>query len=370
MSNFQISLAMIGGLVLAFVVAQSAWSSRSSRPKQADQPEGTSEESTDALHNPQELGDQQSDKDPENTANPQEPGLDDLEDEDFAPALLKPVAVRRAPLDALIDVIAPVNLDPAEEAIAGEVVIAALPSTRRVGTKPFAIDGLNDDTQTWEPPQAGSFYSAFQSGVQLANRSGALDDIEYSEFVIKTQAFADAIGATPEIPEMRDEVARARELDHFASQSDAQLGVNLRARNASWSPGYVHQIAAQHGFVVGQLPGRMVLPATTQGLPPILSLTFDSQAAMSEDSAQSAIRELIFHLDVPQVDRDAKPFQAMCLAAQAMAQTMDGLVTDDNGQALSTQSLQSIANELERLYTMLEQHELAAGSLLARRLFS
>ena len=49
---------------------------------------------------------------------------------------------------------------------------------------------------------------------------------------------------------------------------------------------------------------------------------------------------------------------------------MDGLVTDDNGQALSTQSLQSIANELARLYTMLEQRELAAGSLLARRLFS
>ena len=367
MSNFQFGLAMVGGLVLAFVVAQSAWSSRSSRPKQPDQPEESSGESSDALQNPQESQEHQAHQD---TPNNQEPALDALDEEDFAPALLKPVVVRRAPLDALIDVIAPVNLDPAEEPIAGEVVIAALPSTRRVGSKPFAIDGLNDDTQTWESPQAGSFYSAFQSGVQLANRSGALDDIEYSEFVVKTQAFADAIGATAEIPEMRDEVARGRELDHFASQSDAQLGVNLRARNASWSPGYVHQIAAQHGFVAGQLPGRMVLPATTQGLPPILSLTFDSQAAMAEDPAQSAIRELIFHLDVPQVDRDAKPFETMCLAAQAMAQTMDGLVTDDNGQALSTQSLQSIANELERLYTMLEQRELAAGSLLARRLFS
>ena len=113
MSNFQIGLAMIGGLVLALVVAQSAWSSRSSRPKQADQPEGSSEESTADVHNPQEPGDQQSDQDPENTANPHEPALDDLEDEDFAPALLKPATVRRAPLDALIDVIAPVNLDPA-----------------------------------------------------------------------------------------------------------------------------------------------------------------------------------------------------------------------------------------------------------------
>jgi hypothetical protein len=35
-----------------------------------------------------------------------------------------------------------------------------------------------------------SRYSAFQAGVQLANRSGAINDIEYSEFVMKAQAFA------------------------------------------------------------------------------------------------------------------------------------------------------------------------------------
>ena len=38
--------------------------------------------------------------------------------------------------------------------------------------------------------------------MQLANRTGALNDIEFSEFVVKAQAFADAVNGAPEFPEM------------------------------------------------------------------------------------------------------------------------------------------------------------------------
>jgi hypothetical protein len=58
-----------------------------------------------------------------------------------------------------------------------------MPPTRRAGSKPFAIEGLNDGTGVWETPLAGQRYRAFQAGVQLANRTGYLNEIEYSEFV-------------------------------------------------------------------------------------------------------------------------------------------------------------------------------------------
>ena len=279
-------------------------------------------------------------------------------------------APRRPAIDDLIDAVAAVNLDPLVSAVSGDAAVAAFPGSWRVGSKPFLIEGFNADAQEWETPVAGARYMAFQTAVQLANRAGALNEIEYSEFVVKTQAFADAVNGTPEFREMRDEVARARELDHFASEQDAQLGLNLRARHAAWSPGYVSQVAAQYGFVPGQLPGRMVLAAPLDGLPPLLSLTFDSQAALAEDPAQSAIYELVLHLDVPQVDRAELPFDRMCQAAQGMAQTMDGVVTDDNDQALPYQALDTISQELQRLYDRLEQRDFAAGSALARRLFS
>ncbi len=347
MSNLQLGLAIAGGIVLAGVVAHSAWTSRRNAPRQA-QPEPLSGDTV-----PTERG---------------EPSLSDSLLE--PPAFALPQLPRRPAMDSLIDVIATVALDPSVSAVSGEAALAALPSTRRAGTKPFSVEGYNLVNLVWEVPAPGQRYGGFQAGVQLANRSGALNEIEYSEFVVKTQAFADAINATPEFPEMLDEVARARELDQFASAHDAQLGFTIRARNASWSPGYIHQNAARLGFVPGAIPGRMVLPASHEGLPPVLVLGFDSQAALADDPAQSAIRDVSLHLDVAQVDRAEHAFERMREAASALALAMEGVVTDDNGQPLAAQTMDVIGAELQTLYNTLEQRDLAAGSALARRLFS
>ena len=332
--------------MLAGVVAHGAWTSRRNAPKQALPEVHQGSSSVDGL----------------------EPVLMDSSfDADHFP--LPPVA-RRPVMDSLIDAIATIALEGPVAATSGEAALAAMPTTRRAGSKPFAVEGYNLSTLVWESPAAGQRYGGFQAGVQMANRTGALNEIEYSEFVVKTQAFADAINATPEFPEMSDEVARARELDQFASEHDAQLGFTIRALNASWSPGYVQQNAARLGFVAGAIPGRMVLPAGAEGLPPVLVLAFDSQAALSEDPAQSAIRDLTLHLDVAQVDRSEHAFERMREVAFTLAETMDGMVTDDNGQPLSAQTMDVIGAELQSLYDTLEQRDLAAGSPLARRLFS
>ena len=159
-----------------------------------------------------------------------EPSLND--------AALTSAAASRPGLDALIDAIAPVQVG---QAVPGELALQAQPATRRAGNKPFAIEGMNQSTHQWEPLQPGQRYLGFQAGVQLANRTGALNEIEFSEFVAKVQRFADALGATPDVPDMLQEVARARELDQFASEHDAQLTFMLRARQASRSAGYVQQ---------------------------------------------------------------------------------------------------------------------------------
>ena len=341
MSNLTLGLAIIGGLLLAALVAWNTWSSRRNTPRQA-QPAAPALTAGDAGER----------NDPVFT------------DTDPVPL---PLLEKKPGLDALIDVIAPIVL---EAPASGDAALAAMPTTRRAGSKPFAIEGLNEASAQWEAPQAGQRYSAFQAGVQMANRTGALNEIEYSEFVMKAQAFADAVNGSPDFPEMLHEVARARELDQFAGDHDAQLGFTLRARDAAWSPGYVQQNAARLGFVSGVIPGRMVLPAQAAGLPPVLGLTFDTQAAMAEDPALSAIREVTLSLDAPQVDRGERPFVRMRETAIALAASMDGLITDDNGQVIRLESLDGIGADLEQLYDTLDGRDLSAGSALARRLFS
>ncbi|MBE2262719.1 MAG: cell division protein FtsZ [Burkholderiaceae bacterium] len=349
MSSLQIGLAVAGGLVLAGVVAHGAWKSRRNKPLQ---PQPDSE--------PAAAGGADGPA-PDETAR-LEPGFD-------GPLPPLPVATpeRRPGLDALIDVIAPVAL---EGVVSGDAALAAMPPTRRAGAKPFAIEGQNDASGEWEFPVAGQRYRAFQAGVQLANRTGHLNEIEFSEFVIKTQEFADAVNGAPDFPDMIEQVARARELDQFASEHDAHLGFVLRARHAAWSPGYVQQHAARLGFVAGMLPGRMVLPAGEPGLPPLLGLSFDTQAALAEDPEQSAIRSLTLTLDVPQVSRTAQPFVRLRETAIALAASMDGLITDDLGQPIAAESLDVIGADLEKLYDTLDAHDLSAGSPQARRLFS
>jgi hypothetical protein len=274
---------------------------------------------------------------------------------------------RKSQLDALIDVLASIEVD---QPVSGDAALAALPTTRRVGTKLFSVEGFAQDAGQWEPLAAGRRYSAFQAGVQLANRVGALNNIEFSEFVVKTQAFADAVGGSASFSEMLEEVARARELDQFASVHDAQLSFTLCARSAAWSPGYIHQHAARLGFVPGVIPGRMVLPAAVQGLPAVLSLTFDTHAAMAEDPDLSAVRSFVLSLDVPQIDRKEQPYFRLREAAVALSAQMDGLVTDGEGQVLGEEALNQIGRDLQQLYDALDARELSAGSAQARRLFS
>jgi hypothetical protein len=338
MSNLQIGLAVAGGVVLAAVVAHGAWTSRKNQPRQADAA-------------PLRL----------------DPALELEEPISLAELKAYTHLEKRPAIDALIDAIASIEL---EYPVSAKTLLAHLPSTRRVGSKPFAIEACNEQSQVWEFPVADQLYTAVQAGLQLVNRSGALNEIEYSEFVVKVQSMADALDGSAEFPEMRDEINRARELDQFASAHDAQLSFTVRAVQSAWSAGYVGQTAAQLGFVNGSVPGKMVLPSNKLAMPALLSLAFDSQAAMADDPAQTAIRELTLTLDVSQVERAEQPFLRLREMGERLSQAMEGVVTDDNSQPLSAQTMDAIATELETVYDTLEMRGLAAGSSVARRLFS
>jgi hypothetical protein len=54
----------------------------------------------------------------------------------------------------------------------------------------------------------------------------------------------------------------------------------------------------------------------------------------------------------------------------ALAASMEGIITDDNGQVIRDEALDVIGADLEKLYDTLDARDLAAGSPQARRLFS
>ncbi|WP_119154208.1 cell division protein ZipA C-terminal FtsZ-binding domain-containing protein [Caldimonas tepidiphila] len=368
MDSLQTMLAGLGGLVLAGLVGHSLWQSRRAGSIRRAVP--PHEPAIDPAVEPT-LGDAPADAaatpapaGPAGAPRAQAPAAGPAPVE--APVVAAP---RRNPLrlDPLIDAMAQLVADAPHS---GDQVLAHLPATRRVGSKPHWIEARNEASGEWEHPQPGRLYREFRAGVQLANRSGALNEIEYSEFVHKVQGFADTIGAATDFEDMLNAVSRARELDAFAGEHDAQLACRLYARTAAWSVGYIQQQALACGFLPGPVPGRLVMPGSEEGAPPVLTLQFDSKAAFADDPNEAAVHELVLSFDVPQTPSAEQPFDAWRNSAQALAAAMDAVIADDHGRPLTPESFEAIGRELGQLYDRLEARELAAGSPAARRLFS
>ncbi len=348
------ALLGLAAIVLLAVLVHGWWSVRRVSPRQAS-PERLAERVEPALGAEPAASAEEAADGPELGPGP------------ATPPMGLPAARPAACLDALIDAIVPLTL---EAPVPGELALAHLPASRRAGSKPLHVEGLDTHTGQWEVPAPGRLYSEFQAGVQLANRGGALNEIEYSEFVQKVQVFAEGVGAMADFPDMLEVVARARELDEFAGPLDAQITLTLRARAVPWSVGFVVQCAAHHGFVPGVLPGRLVVPSAEEGAPPVLVLGFDPQAALADDPQAAALREVVLSLDVPQTARSGEPYPLWYQAATALAAELEASPVDDAGRPITLGDFDAIGRQLEQLYQALESRDLAAGSAAARRLFS
>lgn len=338
MDSLQLGLFVAGGVVLFGVVVYNIWIVRRSTPRQADRREpSVAPETQDAT-----------------------PALD-------AAQLPSAPQAAQGRLDARIDSLIPIALD---EPVSGETLLAHLPAMYCIGSKPYVIEAHHTLTDRWEPPQPNRHYDACRAGVQLANRAGALTQVEFSEFVIKTQAFADAIGGNARSPDMLEEVARAVELDRFAAEHDMQLALNLLARATPWSLGFINQQAARLGFVPAAVAGRMVLPAPQAGAPHLVELAYDPQVALSDNRDNIPIYEISLSLDVPQVSPQANAFEHLLQATLSLAESMDGMPTDPAGQPLTGQALDEIRAGLAVFYKALIKRQLPAGAPITRRLFS
>lgn len=386
MNSLQVWLAIVGGLVLAAVVGHGAWQTRRASGKSRAARASTAEtaatapaltEAAPAVVVPTGYQEPTFDEAVAPTEPmPLEPApppahVEPIEERlaDLPPTLNVPARrVATAPrLDPLIDAVA--LLQP-EQPLSGDVVLAHAPPSRRAGGKPFLIEARDMRSQTWEAPASGHTYDALRAGLQLANRLGPVNEIEYSEFVQIIQRFAEPLSAAVEFPDMLDEVGRARALDRIAVHHDAQLAMRLTARQGQWPVSWILQHAMRHGFVDGPVPGRLVLPGRDEDAPPVLALVFDAQAALADDPDRSWVSEMSLVFDVPQTPQSEQPFNAWCASGQALAIALDADVNDDEGRPLNAQAFSLIREDLDGLYAKLAEFELPAGSPAARRLFS
>ncbi|GLC91476.1 hypothetical protein Tamer19_08840 [Cupriavidus sp. TA19] len=274
-----------------------------------------------------------------------------------------------AVVDPLIDCIVPLHL---ERKASGDRILPLTGRLRRAGTKQVHIEGLRAEANAWEPVTAGHQYENLQVGVQLANRSGPLNALEFSEFITAVESLAEALDASADLPDMSETVANARELDGFAAGSDVQLGVNVISDGAPWSAAYVQNVATQDGLVLSRDGTRFIrYQANAEGVQrPLFTLQFGDTNFLRDDLTVKSGRQITLLLDVPLADQGAKPFKTVCEYGHTLAQRMGAQLVDDNMRPLTEASFIAIFTQLDTLYQKLEARGMPAGSPVALRLFS
>lgn len=369
MTDLQASLMVIGGSIVVGVITYNKW--QEYKAKKSVQ-RAFSSEHEDVLMEPSAAPAAEPDDRLEPTLDfdLSSPPPTDINDEQLARSEnaiedatekaieeLQPLPNKELPIDELIDCAIPLALG---APVRGEKIMPKLQTLRHVGNKPVHFVGQRNDGEWEEVAHGGLYYSLF-AGVQLANRSSGLNELEYSELVMRLRQIADEIDAEPEVPDMKDVMASARSLHQFVAEHDAQLSVNVQSKGAPWAINTLLAALERQGFDL-RPDGRLVMSDGEGGI--LFSLSTNVTLTAETTS------RLTLLLDVPRVAQQRDGFGAMIACARMLAARLDGVVVDDTNQPLSDAALAEIAEQVKAFYSQMEAANIPAGSVRALRLFS
>lgn len=372
MNDLQTSLFVIGGVIVVGVISYNKWQEHKAK-KSVERAFSSSHD--DVLMAPEGRESPEERMEPTIDGERHEPTFSEGPYDDVAPVqqdeaaphaeaemdapvdFVQPVEEKELPVDYLIDCTIPLALT---TQLRGEKILPALQSLRHVGSKPVHFAGQHIDGG-WEAITHGGIYKSLMAGVQLANRNNALNELEYSEFVMRLRQIADDFDADPDVPDMAEVMVTARSLHHFVTEYDAKLSVNVHTNGAPWSVTTLLAALERQGFDV-RPEGRLVMPDGDGGV--LFSLS--TNVTLAEETTS----RLTLLLDVPVVSPERDGFGAMTACARSLAARLDGTVVDDGGQPLSDASLNEISGQIEAFYADMEAADIPAGSTRALRLFN
>ena len=357
MTDLQLSLLAIGGTLVVGVVIFNKWQEHKAR-KSVEQ--AFSGGHDDVLMNPadeEDFSDRMRHEPSMDNDNSDDAGRSVSDENSYGLAQETVNLERELPVDELIDCVITLEF---EAPIRGEKLLAEISELKYVGKKPVHFAALGHDGIK-SAVAHGGVYTGLFAGVQMVNRSGPLNELEYSEFVGGLREIADRLNAHSDIPDMNQVMSISRELHQFVSEHDAQLSVNILANGSPWGIATLLAALETQGFDV-RPDGRLVMPDGDGGN----LFTLSTNVSMSE----TITPRLTLLLDVPCVAPARDGFGAMSACAQSLAKRLGGTVVDDGNQPISQAALDEIAGQVNDFYAAMAEAQIPAGSQRAQRLFS
>ncbi|MCZ7564215.1 MAG: hypothetical protein M5U08_10910 [Burkholderiales bacterium] len=376
MSDLQLSLLVIGLLVVAGVLAYNRWQERK-LGRRGDAAFGSRHE--DVLlragapaDTPPPAGAERRDDEPLPVTRHAMEHTIDANGVPHAPAGAAPPAAAAEDaglgmLDEAVDCIVALELP---TAAAGVELLRQAEALAHAGlTRPIHWEGFDGADGAWEAPLASKRYARARVGMQLANRSGPATTEDISAFFEGVQEAALALGAEIDLPDPQEALARAVELDRLCAEFDVQVGLNVIAAGGATFPGTkIRALAESAGMQHGK-DGRYHRlgegGAEHFGLANLEPMPFHAETMRG-----LATQGVTVILDVPRAPGSGATFRAFVEFARKAEQALGGTLVDDNRKPIDQPALDSIAMQLEAIQKTMASRGVAAGSTLALRLFA
>jgi hypothetical protein len=262
-----------------------------------------------------------------------------------------------------------VSMDLVEPVSALQILHSQREVLQRLG-KPVHWVGFNERNREWERLLSDCDWPLrrLRVGLQLVNRMGPVEMGDVALFLGAMQALADELMAVLDMPSSRVQ-DQAAELDRFCAAVDLEIGVNLVSRGSAFSGTKIRALAEAAGMVLG-IDG-LFTRYDDAGRAQFSLQNYESTQFSADALRTMTTHGLTFLLDVPRVDHGERVFTQMTELARRFAETLQGMLVDDNRQPLSESQLDHIRREFigKPQATMLS-FGLPAGSAQAQRLFS
>jgi hypothetical protein len=247
--------------------------------------------------------------------------------------------------------------------ISAQDLMPLVQSLRSAGRKPVRIFVQDTEGQLSRRLQADVAYQSMHLAVLLANRSGPLSAIEWSQVWNRVQSLADQIEATVEGPDQQTVLEAAARLDDTCAALDTQVGLTVLL-GKSRPVAEVTGAARAMGFVPWE--GRLAW----MGDHGMECFTLSRADGEPFDAGMATVDRLSLLLDVPCSPADPRGFGRMMDVGVELAQRLGADLVDDQNRPVQAGTDASIDERLQVLHAQLEAAGLKAGSLRARRVFS
>ena len=256
----------------------------------------------------------------------------------------------------------------ASEDIDGEALIEAAAVPLAGFSKAVRLEGFDTAGAVWEPLRPGARYTLMRAGLQLVDRQGPVSDGELATFGASVQQAAAAAGALATVPDRSDAMARAAELDEFCSQVDILIAMHVVAAAAAFPGTKVRALAEASGLVLEQ-DGRF-RRRDDEGRALYEMANMDATPFRAEAMRAMSVSGLTLELDVARAPEPARAFEQFRELARQLVQALEASIVDEKRHPVSPAAFEQIASQIQTVQRAMAARSIPPGTPAALRLFS